>query len=125
MRDELGVIIKARDLTDYILLITDKSPKKFRMTLISRLVNLSLDIVENLYRANAIKAVDMQSKETRLQYQREAKVSIDMLCCVAEIARKQQCIQPKHFNQICIMSTEVRKMLYAWVKSDLKRYKEI
>lgn len=52
MSNELGVIIKARDLTDYILLITDKSPKKFRMTLISRLVNLSLDIVENLYQAH-------------------------------------------------------------------------
>ena len=45
---ELTVIVKAKDLCAYIMTITQKSPKQFRFTFVSRLQNLSLDIVENL-----------------------------------------------------------------------------
>lgn len=51
---ELFVITKAKDLGNYIYTITDKSPKKFRFTLVSKLQNLSIDVIENLYRANRI-----------------------------------------------------------------------
>ena len=43
-----------RDLGNYIYTITDKSPKKFRFTLVSKLQNLSIDVIENLYRANSV-----------------------------------------------------------------------
>lgn len=45
---ELAVIVKAKDLGSYIFTVTDKSPKKFRFTLVTRLQNTSLDIIENL-----------------------------------------------------------------------------
>lgn len=59
MINKLGVIIKARDLADYIFLIIDKSPKKFGMTLASRLHNLSLDIIEQLVRADNVRLSDL------------------------------------------------------------------
>ena len=43
---ELLVITKAKDLCSYIMTITEKSPKRFRFTLVSRLQNYGLDIWE-------------------------------------------------------------------------------
>ena len=40
---DLAVITAAKDLCSYILKITDKSPKKFRFTLTSRLQTYALD----------------------------------------------------------------------------------
>ena len=41
---ELYVITKAKDMGNYIYTITDKSPKKFRFTLVSKLQSLTIDI---------------------------------------------------------------------------------
>ena len=51
-QSELTVITKAKDLCTYVMTVTQKSPKQYRYTFVSRLQNLSLDIIENLYRAN-------------------------------------------------------------------------
>ncbi len=51
---ELSVITKAKDLCEYILTVTDKSPKRFRFTLTSRLQNYALDIIEHLILANEV-----------------------------------------------------------------------
>ena len=37
VESELTVITRAKELCQYILMITDKSPKKYRFTLVSRL----------------------------------------------------------------------------------------
>ena len=69
---ELFVIVKAKDLGNYIFTVTDKSPKKFRFTLVSRMQNLSLDIIENLYRANQVfvrNREDTRRIENHKQYQ--------------------------------------------------------
>lgn len=52
MDSELTVITKAKDLCMYVMQITQKSPKQFRFTFTSRLQNLALDAVAELYRAN-------------------------------------------------------------------------
>ena len=56
---ELSVITKAKELCNYVLTVTDKSPKKFRYTLVSRLQNYSIVIIESLLTANEIRASDM------------------------------------------------------------------
>ena len=43
---ELLVITRARDLCSYIMQVTQKSPKHFRYTFVSRLQNLSLSAIE-------------------------------------------------------------------------------
>ena len=126
MADKLGVIIKAKDLCEYIFLISDKSPKKFRMTLTLRMQNLSLDIIDNLMRANNIRLDGTEyNTRKRRQYQQQVKSYLDILCSIAEIAMHQQCIQSKHFTQICLKSAETRKLLESWVRSDSDRLKQI
>ena len=39
---ELSMITRAKDLCTYIMTVTQKSPKQFRYTFVSRLQNLSL-----------------------------------------------------------------------------------
>ncbi len=50
----LAVISRAKDLCGYVLQATDASPKRFRFTLVSRLQNYALDVVDRLFRANEV-----------------------------------------------------------------------
>lgn len=42
-QSELTVITKAKDLCSYVIKVTQKSPKQFRFTFVSRLQNLRED----------------------------------------------------------------------------------
>ena len=53
-KSELVIVTKAKDLCSYIVTITQKSPKQFRFTFVSRLQNLALDVIEKIYYANEI-----------------------------------------------------------------------
>lgn len=120
----MGIMIKSRKLIEYIFTITEKSPKKFRFTLTSRLQNEALNIIENLIRANEIYVKDKSQIEDyrkRLMYQQEAMVDIKMLGYMSVIAREQECILPKQQEQIALQLSECRKMLWAWMLSDKKR----
>lgn len=51
-KSELMIITRAKDLCYYVMTVTQISSKHFRYTFFSRMQNLALDIIENLYRAN-------------------------------------------------------------------------
>lgn len=86
-QSELTVITKAKDLCSYVMTVTQKSPKHFRYTFVSRIQNLTLSVIENLYRANDVFVAkgDLQSHKERLSYQREAMTDLKVLgyfqCC--------------------------------------------
>jgi hypothetical protein len=52
---ELRVITAAKNLATYLFQVLERAPKKFRYSLITRLENKSLDVVEALYAANVTK----------------------------------------------------------------------
>ena len=64
-QSELTVITKAKDLCSYVMTVTQKSPKQFRFTFVSRLQNLALSAIENLFRANDVfvSKTDMPSQK--------------------------------------------------------------
>lgn len=121
---ELVVITKAKDLCGYVLTITEKSPKRFRFTLTSRMQNLALDIIEQAYRANDI-YVSGPDRETarrqRLDMQHSALTSCKLLGYMALLAREQGCILPKQYEQITKLVSDVQNLLGAWINSDRKR----
>ena len=51
---DLTVVTRAKELSLYVLAVTDRSPKKYRFTLVSRMQGYVLDIVESLYLANCV-----------------------------------------------------------------------
>lgn len=122
-QSELSVIMKAKDLCSYIMTVTQHSPKHFRYTFVSRLQNLSLDIIEHLYRANTIfiSRNDASACGKRLEFQHQALTELKLLGYFALLAMEQKCILPKQYEQIARLSSDCQNMLGAWINSDKKR----
>lgn len=129
-KSELSVITKSKDLCNYILTITDKSPKKFRFTLVSRLQNYVLSIIEALIKANEIyvygadKTINMNAVAIRTGLQRDALTELKLLSYMAQVAMEQQCILPKQYEQITRKIYYCQNLLGAWMKSDAKRFQK-
>ena len=90
-QSELTVITKAKDLCSYVMTITQKSPKQFRFTFTLRLQNLSLNVIENLYRANDtfVTKENLAAREKRLAFQHQAMTDLKLLCYFSLLAREQ------------------------------------
>ena len=121
---ELRVVTAAKNLCSYVLMVTSKSPKSFRFTLVSRLQNLSLDIVENIYKANEVfvQSKDAQHVQKRLDLQHSALTNVKILAYISLLARKQGGILPKQYEQISKLVHDCQYLLGAWIKSDRTRF---
>ena len=108
---EMAVFTAAKKLSEYIYVITEKSPKKFRWSIITRLQNASVDVIENLYRAN------FEKGEKRIEYQKSALVSINLVDFFAETARAKNAINLHQTGVIARQIVECKKLLNGWVKS--------
>ncbi|MCL2090523.1 MAG: four helix bundle protein [Micrococcales bacterium] len=121
---ELVVVTKAKELCQYVMTITEGSPKRFRFTFVSRMQNLALDIIECLFRANATfigaGSVEADWRERR-DLQHRALTSAQLLAYVAMLACEQKCIAPKHFEQISDRTATCQRMIGGWINSDTKR----
>ncbi len=122
-QSELRVITKAKDLCSYVITITQKSPKQFRFTFVSRMQNLCLDVIESLYRANDtfVKTGDQEAWNTRIEFQHRAMTDLKLLGYIALLAMENKCILPKQFEQISQQATECRNLLGGWMNSDKRR----
>lgn len=108
---EMAVFTSAKKLSEYVFVVTEKSPKKYRWSIVSKLQSASIDVIDNLYQAN------FEQQEQRLFYQKRAGVKLRLLDHYAEIAFKMQAISQKQMFNIAKYIVEVRKMLAGWSKS--------
>ena len=102
-QSELMVITKAKALASYILTVTQKSPKQFRFSLVAKMQNYALEIVETLYRANEVfvaGAIKTTQREKRLDLQHQALTNVKVLGYLAQLSMEQACILPKQFAHI-------------------------
>lgn len=122
-QSELTVITKAKDLCSYIMTITQKSPKQYRFTFVSRLQNLALSAIENLFRTNEVfvSKSNIQSQKERLSYQRSAMTDLKLLGYIALLSMEQGCILPKQYEQISRQISDCQNLLGAWMNSDRRR----
>lgn len=109
---EMAVFTHAKKLSEYVFVITERSPKKFRWSIVSRLQNTSIDVIENLYRANYEHDVAL-----RLKYQTGAAVSLNLLDFYAETAKTKQAISLRQMAILARGITERKKLLSGWIKS--------
>jgi len=123
MQKELIVITKAKDLCSYILTVTEKSPKRFRFTLTTRLQNLSLDIIERLFRANDVFVQNKGDEfNKRLNLQHEAITATKLLGYIALLSYEQGAILLKQYELITKRVSDVQNLIGAWIKSDRERF---
>lgn len=123
-QSELSVVMKAKDLCRYVMTITQKSPRQYRFTFTSRIQNLCLDIIENIYLANEtyVAGEDAKAKrQRRLDLQHAALTQIKLLAYFAQLALEQKAILPKQYEQIAKQSAECQNLLGGWIRSDRNR----
>ena len=111
---EMAVFTAAKKLSEYIFVITEKSPKKLRWSIVTRLQNASVDVIENLYRAN------FEKGEERIAYQKSALVSINLVDFFAETARAKNAISLHQTAVIGRQLVECKKLLNGWVRATKK-----
>ena len=123
-KGDLYVIESANKLCKYIFTITDKSPKKFRFSFVTRLHNYGFNLMEKLIEANDTYVVSGNSPEARkrAELQRNAMTILKLMGYVGEMAYEQKCILPKHFKEMSKQIFETQKLLAGWIKSDQKRF---
>lgn len=121
---ELAVITHAKQLCSYVFTVTEKSPKRFRFTLVSRMQNLGLDVVENLFLANEtfVASNDCDAAADRLKLQHRASTSLKMMMYVSEMAQEQGCLTMKQYEQIAKQGFDIGNMIGGWINSDKKRF---
>ena len=118
-QSELTIVTRAKELCSYIMTVTQKSPKQFRFTFVTRLQNLALDVIERIYRANEEHVINGSAR--RLEFQRAALTDLKLLAYIAEMAMTQGCLLPKQFEEIAKLTTDCQRLLGAWINSDKKR----
>ncbi len=111
-KSDLYVMTKTKDLAKYIITVTEKSPKRFRFTLVVRLQNYILTAIERIYLAN-----ETRIKEERLALQNDAKTLLSMLDYFAQIAYEQECILFHQYEQIAKQQAECLLYLNRWIAS--------
>lgn len=123
-KSELTVVTRAKDLCSYIMTVTQKCPKNFRYTYVSRLQNLAMDVIENIFRANDtfVSKGDVRTYNIRLEFQHKALTDLKLLAYFSLLAMEQKCILPKQFEQISRMATDCQNLLGAWILSDKRRF---
>lgn len=114
-KSELFVLTKAKDLAKYIITITEKSPKMFRFTLVVRLQNYSLDVVEGIYFANL-----EINPSGRIEKQLRVKELLSMLDYFSGLAYEQKCILYRQYEQISKQIAECLLYLNKWMASTKK-----
>jgi hypothetical protein len=120
---ELLVVTKSKELCSYIMTVTQKSPKQFRFTFVSRLQNLSLDVIEKIYFANEIfigRGYETNA-EKRLALQHRAITTLKLIAYISELAVTEKCLLFKQYEQIARLTTDCQRLVGAWIKSDKKR----
>lgn len=109
---EMAVFTQAKKLSEYIFVITEKSPKKLRWSIVSRLQNISTELIENLYRANY-----EREEGPRAEFQKRAEVCIDLIDFYAETAKRMKAINLHQMSVIARQIGNVNKLLRGWIKS--------
>jgi hypothetical protein len=114
---ELKVITECKRLNEYVFHVTEKSPRKYRYSLVERMDNLCLDVISLLYGANDIRL----GEKGRLEKQREAQTKLRLLDYVCEMADGLKCITFDQYQFISKSVCACLRLLESWIASDLRR----
>ena len=120
-RKDLTVITKAKKLMEYTFTITNSEnrfPKKIRYTLVQRLQDLSMEIIEMLYSANDTGNFTDVEKRDRRRYQKLALTKLNMMMCLVEFSYNRQHINMKSLECWTNLIRDVRILTASWIKSD-------
>lgn len=121
---ELQVITKAKELTKYVLIVTDKSNRRYKYTLVEKVVNISIDMISDMYKSNGAylgKRVRKSSLDKRMSYQLQAIGKINLIEYLMEELEERGCILEKEKKHIDKLIYELEVYLSGWIKDTERR----
>jgi hypothetical protein len=114
---ELHVITAAKNLVTYLFQVLERAPKKYRYSLIGRLENKGVDVIESLYSANAYKL----GEEKRKEKQKNAQLSLFIIDYEVNLAIECGCLT-LHQGEVAAKGIRIcSKLLKNWTTSDEQR----
>jgi retron-type reverse transcriptase len=102
-KNDLPIFIKWMDFVKWLLIVTDGFPKTTRFTFSDRLINLSLNVVEDL--------VEARYSRNRTPLLRRANLNLEKIRVLLRICFEQRLISKKTFAYGATRIHEVGKML--------------
>ena len=109
---ELRVLAAWTEFLEWLLMTTEKFPKKVRFTLTNRIDNLALDLIERL--------IEAQYTKSRKRPISEANLILDKLRILLRISHKLAFLPHKQYEHASRKIDEVGRMLGAWGKTGQK-----
>ena len=107
---ELSVFTFSKQMTKYVFQCTQKSPKIYRWSVVSKMQAISLAFIEKLYIAN------VKTGAERLNLQYEADTQLKLLAFTAEIAKDMSVISAHQFKTLSKYLLDCKKTLWGWIK---------
>ena len=109
-RAELPIFIQWMDFLKWLLLTTDKFPKKARFTFSDRVNRLALDVIEEI-----IEAKYSRNKEMTLM---QANLNLEKLRVLLRICYELRYLTLKSYEHAVFSINDVGKMLGGWIKHE-------
>lgn len=120
---ELKVILEAKKICIAVMKATFNAPKQYRFSIISKIQNLSLEILEDLYISNEIFVLNASPKslQKRIDIQRQALARLSVLSYLIKIAHQKKCITRKQAITIDDIIVKCSNLTGGWIKQEIKK----
>lgn len=121
---ELAVITKANELTAYTIKICSNEknfPKRYRWCITSKIVESSINIGNNIIKANSIYVQSAEDLAARSRYQKEALIETYALLNMISIAYETFGIESDRVKYWTQLVNSVQTLIRNWRKSDANR----
>lgn len=106
---ELRVLVEWTGFLEWLMLTTEKFPKRMRFTLTNRIDNLALDMVEKL--------IEAQYTRNRKRPIAEANLMLDKLRILIRISHKLRYVSHQQYEHASRRIDDIGRMLGAWGKA--------
>jgi len=124
-QQKLGVITKAIDLADYTITICKNEanfPKRERWILTQKIVNLALDTLTDVRKANSVHVVLAEDLVYRRQLQVDAFANLEALLSLIDVAYRNLGLETRRVEYWTGLIVDLENFISKWRKSDRERY---
>ena len=119
------VIEGAKDLVAHTLKVTaneSKFPKRYRFTVVAKIINASLYILDKLLMAQELYPENKKELKERILYQKKARAKCRSMMTLLTVLKEVFGIGAGSFEYWIKMISELRNHITAWIMSDKERF---
>ena len=127
-KSELEVVTKAIALASYTIHICSNEknfPKRYRWCLTAKIVEHTVDICNDINKANSVYVSSAKDFQTRRQYQNKALASTCSLLTMMDIAYATFGINDDRIEHWVGLVIDVQKLIRNWRRSDSEKHKNL